>query len=126
MSDLVAMAWKNSKSSSSLIVLMITYSSIISVEKAPGLTSSGGHFQFLWSRIAITDSVWNSCIFNISLFQPHKGLFPQQNYHFQLLVVSLIGPISKFAFFQSVKRCLCQNSQRLLVLEPQHDFLGHS
>ena len=46
MSDLVAMAWKNSKSSSWLKFLMLTCSYIISVEKTPGLTSSGGIFGF--------------------------------------------------------------------------------
>ena len=108
------MAWKNLKSSSWLNFLMVTCSSIISVEKT---------FQFLWSSAVMNGSVWNSCIFNIGLFQSHKGCcFPHLNYHFQLLVVSLIGPMSEFAFFHSVKRCLCQSCQRLVVLDLSMTF----
>ena len=79
---------------------MVICSSIISVEKTSRFNFFRGHFWFLLSIEVMNDcsGVWNSCIFNIGLFQPRKGLyFPIRTAIF-LLVVSLIMQMNEFAF----------------------------
>ena len=60
---------------------MVICSSIISVEKTSRFNFFRGHFWFLLSIEVMNDcsGVWNSCIFNIGLFQPPKvSVFPSE------------------------------------------------